>query len=172
MESKTNFLGVLLGTVFFFGILHTTVHVTLYGTGISKFYEAGVSGMAIGPINIDDNFHTKYDYLSPLSQLVLIAEWSIIALALVSGVVKGKIEAKREVEGLNLTKYRDNQKTKTDLDVLYDALKDKKQLRVSTIAKAFKIPKTMVLEWSKIFEVGKLATLKYPRFGEPSLALE
>ncbi len=171
MENKTNFLAVLLGTLFFFAIFHTTMHITMYGTGIERFYNSGVSGLAIGPLKIDETFHDKYDYLSPLSQLTLISEWAIVALALVSGVVKGRIEAKHEREGLNLKKYRDGQKTKTDLDVLYDALQEKKQLRVSTIAQAFEIPKNMVLEWSKIMEVGKLATLRYPRFGEPSLVV-
>ena len=59
-----------------------------------------------------------------------------------------------------------SEESKTDLDTLYNILKDKKQLRTSSIAKLFKVNKETALNWCKILESGNLAVLDYSS-GDP-----
>jgi hypothetical protein len=63
-------------------------------------------------------------------------------------------------------------KTTTDLDNLYEILKQKKHLSVPMISKAFKVSEDIVLEWGKILEEGNLAKITYPRMSDPELVFQ
>ena len=62
-------------------------------------------------------------------------------------------------------------KSKTDLDTLYNLLKQKKKLKIGTIARVFKISKENALEWSKILENHELVIIDYPTFNEPEVKI-
>ncbi len=70
--------------------------------------------------------------------------------------------------GFEMLKPHSNE---TDLDILYQALKKRKKIALSKIARSFKINKDVAMEWCKILESGELATIDYPGFGEPKLIL-
>jgi outer membrane biosynthesis protein TonB len=109
--------------------------------------------------NLYNNFH-----------IFVIIEWSLVVLAIffiVLYLTKRKIKNKNKI---NLNKYRS--KEKTDLDVLYDLLKEKKGLKVSTISNLFKIDKEVTMEWGKILESGNMATIEYPALGETIIKIK
>lgn len=68
---------------------------------------------------------------------------------------------------IKIEKIKD--KNKTDLDTLYDLIRQRKELKISIIAKSFHISKEIALDWAKILESGDLASIEYPAFGEPVL---
>ena len=82
---------------------------------------------------------------------------------------KGVSEDKKELKSINLDQV--SRSSETDLDVLYKLLKEKGKLRISTIAKAFKVDKDLAMEWGKTLEEGKLAIIDYPRFSGPVIKL-
>ncbi len=160
------FLGMILLLV---ALTHTAFHFLFFGTGISSFGERGISGLAIGPISFDDSAKQEYFNLSPFSRGVIIIEWVAIIFILVFAFVKNKMNVKKEVIDLNLKERYT--KSKTDLDVLYDVLKEKKHLRISTVSKAFSIDRETAMEWCQILESGNLASIEYPTFGDAEVKI-
>ncbi|MEM4625529.1 MAG: hypothetical protein QXJ28_02080 [Candidatus Pacearchaeota archaeon] len=71
-----------------------------------------------------------------------------------------KVSVEKKEEGL------------TDIDLLYELLKRKKRMNISTIAKIFKINKELAIEWARILEEGDLAEINYPILSEPTLEIK
>jgi hypothetical protein len=99
-----------------------------------------------------------------------------IQLGLIMGILvytfiyERKMKRKeKEFIGLHIEKAGPNE---TDLDVLYEVLKNKKIIGLSAIAKSFKINKEVAMEWCKILESGDLAVIDYPGFGEPAIKIK
>ena len=160
------FLVILLQTLFYFGI---------YGTGINSFAKTGISGFAIGKTNIFEELKTNYQNLSGTSKIVIMGEWLIIIFVflfiLIKGLVKGRVNIQKEIVGVAAIIKEPKQKPRTDLDVFYDTLKQKKSLRVSVAAKLFNISKEEAMTWGKILESGKFAEIHYPAVGDPKIVL-
>lgn len=172
MKKKKRFLGILIAIFVVILIVHQTFHLSFFGTGISNFYEKGVSGFAIGKFSIGEELKAKYKSVSPTSKIILIIEWAILFTLVITAVIRNRIEIKKEIASIpNPNKYRKFQKS-TDLDNLYNLLKEKKHLRLSTISKVFKVDKDLALNWAKTLESAELATISYPKFGEPEISLE
>ena len=62
-------------------------------------------------------------------------------------------------------------RSRTDLDTLYEILKQKKEIGMADIEKVFKVDSDIAFGWAKILENGDLAVIDYPRFGKPVLRL-
>jgi len=104
-------------------------------------------------------------------KIFLGAQWILLILLLIFAFREDrKVKSrKKELEGIDLKKMTPKQGT--DLDTLYNILKNKKQLRISTISKVFNINDKIAIEWCKILESGNLAILDYPGIGEPIVKL-
>jgi hypothetical protein len=63
----------------------------------------------------------------------------------------------------------DTRGTKTDIDTLYESLQEERQIKLSDVAKKFRIDKEVALDWFRILEDAKLAEVIYPSFGEPRI---
>lgn len=113
-----------------------------------------------------------YSSLPTTSKLVLFLQLGIFIIILLYAAFKdrGILEDKKELEKINLEES--SRPSETDLDVLYKLLKEKNKLRISSIAKAFKIDKALAMEWGKTLEEGGLAVIDYPRFSGPVLKLQ
>ena len=163
--------GILLTFLISLVLVHTTMHFAIYGTGIAGYGERGISGLSVGGISSEE-LESTYPQLSPLSKKILVIEWTILALATLATLASflfEHIKSKKESEAV--TQLSASGKSKTDLDLLYDVLKEKKSLKVSTITKMFSVKDSVVIEWAKIFESSNLAILNYPRIGEPELII-
>ncbi|MFH0808397.1 MAG: hypothetical protein V1888_02165 [archaeon] len=62
-------------------------------------------------------------------------------------------------------------KSLTDLDTLYEILKERKSIGIADIEKLFNVNSEVALGWAKILENGDLAIIDYPSFGKPVLML-
>ncbi|MFA4953672.1 MAG: hypothetical protein WC584_05600, partial [Candidatus Pacearchaeota archaeon] len=107
-----------------------------------------------------------------ISIIFFIALWILLfAIIFVSFAhfLKTKKEEKIKINLDELSK--NGGKSKTDLDTLYNLLKQKKALKVGTIARIFKISNENALEWSKILENHELVVIDYPTFNEPEVKI-
>jgi hypothetical protein len=113
-----------------------------------------------------------YSSLPTTSKLVLFLQLGVFILILLYAAFKdrGVLEDRKELDEIDLKETA--KQSETDLDTLYKLLKEKNKLRISTIAKAFKINKDLAMEWGKTLEEGGLAIIDYPRFTGPVLKLK
>ena len=162
-------VSVLITLVVTPAVLHTAAHFAIYGTGIPNINEQGVSGFAIGSIT-GEQIKTNYSNASSTSKAIIIGEWALLVILIVISLVGERMHVKKQHIALEIKKSTD--KSKTDIDVLYDLLKEKKKIDLSTIAETFKISEETATEWAKILEEAQLASLHYPRFGEAQLKIK
>lgn len=151
-------------------IVHTTLHLALYGTGISGFGERGISGFSVGNIS-GDAVKIQYKQISSFSRIIIIAEWLFLIGLIFLSFSAEKLHIKKEANVIAKLEIK-HEKSKTEIDTLYDLLKEKKKLTLSSVAHAFNVKEETVEEWAKILETAELATLYYPRIGEPELRIK
>jgi hypothetical protein len=143
-------LVVLIAETFFF-IFDSSDNKSLTGFSIGS----GLSG--------------GFQNMSMFARVFILSQWlALLLVFLFSGFKSKPIE---EDPGDINDKYIAPEfgKKKTDIDILYEILQDKKQLKISTVTKVFKVNKDVAMEWGKILESGNLAVIDYPGFGEPVL---
>lgn len=116
----------------------------------------GLSGFSI-----KETFSEIYLSLSTYSKIFLTIQWLCLLIILGFGVVKD-LKPKPTIS-IKINKSEN----KTDLDILYDILREKKQLSLSVISKSFNISKEIAMEWCKILEAANLVSIDYPSFSEP-----
>ena len=170
MGAKKLLFTLSIALITLIAIVHIILHVALFGTGIRGFYNSGVSGFSIGQFSQQTVIETKTDFLN-ISRTIIITEWSLLIILIVTTIIKGKKDLKKELQHVQLKEKHSIEEHKTDLDVLYDILKEKKHLHLQTIAKIFKVDIDVAKNWCQILVAGNLATLEYPRFGDPELIL-
>jgi hypothetical protein len=116
--------------------------------------------------NLSMNFLNMSIYL----KLFIMLQW--IAVIFIAIVFVKRSRDKNNIEINTVFRVeKPNTIYKTDLDTLYNLLKEKKQIGISSIAKSYGVSKEVAMEWARILESGNLADLDYPGFGEPYLRL-
>lgn len=172
MKNKKRLFKVLLSFLIIILLMHNIFHFSFFGTGINGFYEKGISGFSIGKVSIGEEIKTKYRSVSPLSIIILLAEWSLLILAVFFAFLKKRVEIKKELASIKSPGLYKKSNKSTDLDALYNLIQEKKHVRLSSIAGKFKVDKELALEWVKTLESADLVYIDYPRFGEPEIFLE
>ena len=84
------------------------------------------------------------------------------------------IQAKMEFKEYDIEIIKEKTKpeiSNTDLDILYNLLKEKKKLQVKALAIYFKVEESTIIAWARILEEANLLTIHYPNFGHPILIL-
>lgn len=165
-------LGILIGLVLLVAVIHSAFHIITYGTSIPGFYPQGISGFSVGKLNLGDDFKAKYSAFSLPSKIILGSEWLLVLILVGTGIMREKISLRRDSADIQIKYKSDPSKVKTDLDVLYSLLQERKKINLSTIERLFKANRETVLEWADILEAGNLAILHYPKFGEAELFLD
>ena len=135
--------------------------------GSEAVNQSGFTGLSVGKDVAD-----LYISLPFVSKIFLMVQWGLLLLLLIYVGFRDKEVSKNqnELAGLDLNKIR--KKSETDLDALYALLKQKQQLRVATVSKAFDIKEDLAMEWGKILESGRLAYIDYPKFGGPLIRIK
>ena len=165
---KAEPLKVFITLIVITSFLHLFLHIAIFGTGVPGIAESGVSGFTIGNFNLDENIKENPNVnLSPASKIFLAAQWILLAVLLSLGLLKSKLSGKREISEIEVKKHFS--KSKTDIDILLEVVKEKGRIRLSSIEKSFNVEKQTALEWCKTLESGNLATIQYPSFGEPEI---
>lgn len=135
--------------------------------GSEAINQTGFTGLSVGKDVAD-----LYISLPFVSKIFLMVQWGLLLLLLIYVGFRDKEVSKNqnELAGLDLNQIR--KKSETDLDALYTLLKQKQQLRVATVSKAFDIKEDLAMEWGKILESGELAYIDYPKFGGPLIRIK
>ncbi|MFH1500834.1 MAG: hypothetical protein ABIE22_02710 [archaeon] len=123
------------------------------------------TGFAIGE---GTSFETTMD----LSKIMFVVQWIVILLIVYFAYLRHLKKAKTEKIEISY----DDLKGKvgrggTDIDLLYQLLKDGKKFRASVVMKIFSISRDQALEWMRILEDHDLARINYPAFAEPEIEL-
>ncbi len=167
-ESKL-FLKVFIVVILIF-FINIAVFFIKFGDvddGSEAINQSGFTGLSIGKDVTD-----LYVSLPLVSKIFLMVQWGFLLLLLIYVGFRDKEVTKNqnELAGLDLNQIR--KKSETDLDALYTLLKQKQQLRIATVSKAFDIKEDLAMEWGKILESGKLAYIDYPKFGGPLIKIK
>jgi len=173
---KINLLIAIAIIIFLIAIIHTTISLVLLPSQVLDPSEGtkGITGKAsLAPNAIKDNFT---NIQSP-SRLIIAAEWLIVIIIILVILIKGALKSNKEMhKGKDIKEVKiiikhTKSNPETDLDVLHRVLKEKKVLRLSVVAKLFKVNKNVTIEWFKILEEANLAEIRYPTVGEPKIVL-
>ncbi len=172
MEKKrATGLHVLVVFLLLVAVLHTVAHVFLYGTGVAGLASGGVSGFSVGDLNLAEDVEVQAQALSPISRLVIVAEWMALIGLVVFSMMRTRIHTTPALPVKEIHIELSKGPGRTDLDVLYDLLHQEKSVALSQIQKSFGVSKETVENWCKTLESGNLAEVYYPRLGEPELRL-
>lgn len=147
-----------------FVVIFSALNILLFLNKGTVSYE-GISGKLIQEI-------PKLPFNMNISIILFIALWILlITIVFISFIhfIKSKKEEKIKINFDELPQK--NSKSRTDLDTLYNLLKEKKKLKIGTIARLFKISRENALEWSKILENHELVVIDYPTFNEPEVKI-
>lgn len=111
----------------------------------------------------------SYGGLSSFSKIFLIVQWLFLFGLLLISILKDRAMAYQDIGDGPI--YLPKIEQETDLDRLYELLKDKKSLSISVISKTFNVDKNVAMEWGKILESGELVSIEYPVFGDPIIKI-
>ena len=130
-------------------------------------FENGITGNLIRDNLINDigswDSNTKILFFSQFPIIILI-----ISLVMYRSVKKKKRSREITREDI-ISNTGPNQ---TDLDILYNILKKKDKIHISSIQKSFNIDKNIAMEWCKTLESSNMASIEYPTLGEPYIELK
>lgn len=136
---------------------------SLYSVGSSPFN--GISGKAISE-DTDGN-----EKISFKNHLILAGEWLIIIVISMISLIRAKMEM-QGVEQVIVTKIKTPRSiARTDLDMMYDLIKEKKVVKVKALAKYFKVEDKTIIDWARILEEANLIIINYPAIGEPQIVI-
>jgi hypothetical protein len=171
--AKTTVFRAFFIAVTLLALFHTFFHVAVYGTGVTGAMQNGISGFVVSKEVISQNLNDTNSAVPGFSLMFIVGEWVFLLCSFVLTVFKNGAEAKNE-RGINISSIskRIKSSTSTDLDVLYELLKEKKRVKVSAVMKAFDLEEEMAMNWCKILESGNLAVIEYSRVGEPIIELK
>ncbi|MEK6847191.1 MAG: hypothetical protein AABY16_03430 [Nanoarchaeota archaeon] len=137
-----------------------------------SFYSAnnyslsGISGKAISE-DIDE----ASSKISFKHRLILAGEWLLIILIFMVSLIRAKMEI-RGVERVMVTNIKTPRGiARTDLDLMYELVKEKKAIKIKALANYFKVDEKTIVDWARILEEANLIRLNYPAVGEPQVVL-
>ena len=169
MEKKRTYVGIFLFMIFVVAILHSgTYLLTNFTADLKSGGTNPISGLSIKQIPQNQDSYVS----SSISKIFIIFEWAFLILGTVFLILKQRIDLRKEIISLYITKkYYTQEKKQTDIDILYQILQEKKHLKIASISKVFHISKETAMEWAKILENGELASMYYPQFGDAEILL-
>jgi hypothetical protein len=155
--------------VFFFmiALVHTVFHFSTFGLSLTNNNPIVISGLAV-----NDPTNTILPEKSAISFSVLGIEWLILITLAIFAIVRQKMQAEIQKTHYNIKQIFRESQSKTDIDILYELLKNYGTIKVSAAAKLFNVENDKIIEWCNILEVGDLASLNYPQIGEPEIVFK
>ena len=110
--------------------------------------------------------------LATNKRLILGGEWLLVISILIVTLIKAKMELQTVVDEVIITPQKTRPSiSRTDIDSMYDIVKEKKRLKVRTLAKYFKVDDNTILEWARVLEEENLITVHSPTIGDPQIIL-
>src|SRR3989344_3768916 len=116
MARKKRIAGVVLSLLILIIVLHMSYHFAVIGTGLSGFYEKGISGYSVGKFPLGEEIRNNYKIASPISKLILGIEWALVIIVVLFIFIRNKTDLKKELSSIKTPeKYRKTEKS-TELD--------------------------------------------------------
>lgn len=126
---------------------------------------SSVSGLVIAEENKEET-----NGINLKEKIILGAEWVLVMAIFLKLIIQNSMEIKEY--DLTITKEKAKKEiTRTDLDTLYNLLKEKKKIPVKALTIFFKVDEIIIISWAKVLEEAGLITIHYPNFGHPILIL-
>lgn len=166
MESKKILLRIGFAFILIIAVTHTILHYTLVNQ-LNNSERIAISGLVVS-----QGTNSSPQEASAFSFSILGIEWLLLITMVIFSLVRQKIEIGTQEVHYNLKKALSGYNSKTDLDVLYELLKNYGSIKVSVAAKLFNVDKSKIVEWTNILESSDLATINYPQMGEPEVVLK
>lgn len=162
MKKRLGFvlIGILAGLFLLFGAL-------------SYLYSGDdVSGAAVSGNSIKDSVGRFYEMSSVNERLLLLGQIIFVIVIIISifFIIK-KIGKKQTLFKKDYMLAGEAKRSRTDLDVLYEMLKNKKEIDLRDVERVFQVSPEVAIGWAKVLEDGDLIEIDYPRFGKPILRL-
>ncbi|MEK6895226.1 MAG: hypothetical protein AABX48_01780 [Nanoarchaeota archaeon] len=164
-------------------ILHTVLQIVVYVKGVPFVYNHGFPQFSIKNVVIGQQFLANHPYWYNISGYILSGEWFLLSGFLFFYIYAGR-NGKNKIKlikddnkfkdvrpHLSVEKYRKG-KYSTDLDALYEMIKEKKNLKIDDIAQAFGVSQELAKSWCYTLEGGHLATVYSPRMGEQWIKID
>ena len=158
------------GKPIFLKVFSLVLVVVLLNMGYFVFTYGNLS-KGLSGFSIKDTLYSGYSQMYFGVKIFLIVQWALLLIILFYASFRDNIIKKLKTETMDFHIKKNLDKNKTDLDTLYEILKEKKELTISSISKAFNISKDTAMEWCKILESGELVSIDYPSFSEPVVRL-
>ena len=154
---------VLIVIIGLIALMHTFLQLSIYLSNTGK-----ISGFAF----LEQNSLVQAPKFQPISFAVIVFEWILLFV-----VIRKNRSSKQALSLGDLSRIVSERKShesasKTDLDVLYEILKEKKELPIKEIMHAFKITKDVAMSWFEMLEESNLATIEYSGVAEASLKIK
>lgn len=157
----------------FLKVLTIVLVIALANVGYFVYNNANSSqrmtGFSINDLNT--SVSNSYNSLSLTSKIFMIGQWVVLLFVLFYAAFRDRRLKITADENIDLHIQRNLDKNKTDLDSLYEIIREKKELPISVISRSFNVNKEVALEWCKILESGELVSISYPGFSEPTVCI-
>lgn len=170
MVNKTPPKTTLINTLILIFVINVILHIIIFGTGIKFLLKNGINQIIFGSKIIqissfaDLNFNLRiYSFFAIVLELILIFFFLFIDS-------KNKDEFVKEMRAVKKLKTEfAKSKNQTDLDVLYNILKERKKIKVSILHTVFDVDRETMRDWIETLESGDLVELNNKKFGESEL---
>ncbi len=135
-------------------------------------YQAGDNDVSITGNSIREAVDIFYETSSLNQRIFILSQiFLLIIIVIAAFIVVRKFKTKEKLVKTDYVVKNEERRSRTDLDVLYEMLKRKKEIDLEDVEGAFKVAPDIALGWAKVLENGDLAEVDYPRFGKPVLRL-
>jgi uncharacterized membrane protein len=136
------------------------------------FYDVESRDGGISGNSIRDVLGSFYE-MSSINQRIFILVQVVLLIVIVIAVffIVRKFRHKQTFSKGDYVVKDGGKRSRTDLDVLYEMLKKRKEIDLEDVERVFKVSSEVALGWAKVLENGELAEIDYPRFGKPVLRL-
>ena len=152
-------------------IIITVIVLILSGLNIFLFLNKGdtsYSGFSGMIVKEPPELPLKLNF----SLIAFTVQWIILIFIVIVTSTKFLRHKKDEITKIDYHIIKERKtRSETDLDILYNLLKKRKEINIRTISKIFGISKEKAIEWAKILENHELVTIEYPIFNYPEVKI-
>ncbi len=133
----------------------------------SPSFQVGLSGNII----TEDLDKVAEVNLKTEDKIILISEWLLVISLIAISVIKERIEI-GVADQITITSKKTHLGiSKTDLDLMYELINEKKEIKVMALVKYFGVDSSTILEWGRVLEEANLIKVRYPTIGDPILSI-
>lgn len=173
MVNKKSPKHILINVIILIFIVNVILHIIIFGTGIKGILKNGINQIVFGSKVLQISAFSDLHYGLRIYSFFAIVIELILIFYFIFKEYKGKEDVSKELKEIQRLKmHYSASKNQTEIDVLYNILKEKKKIKLSVLNIVFGVDKNTLREWIDSLEAGNLAELKKKSFGELEIVLK